>query len=96
MIVSLENVPEYVMRGYVMIVSLQNFPKHLEKLRKKEIPKMRISTEPFYKLFSVVHNYFLSMFLFIKRIYDDRISPKCLRKLRKIARKGKPENANIY
>ena len=39
MIVSLENVPEYVMRGYVMIVSLQNFPKHLEKLRKKEIQK---------------------------------------------------------
>ena len=43
MIVSLENVPEYVMRGYVMIVSLQIFPKHLEKLRQKEIPKMRIS-----------------------------------------------------
>ena len=36
MIVSLENVPEYVMRGYVMIVSLQNFPKNriLENLLK--------------------------------------------------------------
>ena len=45
---------------------------------------MRISTEPFYKLFSVVHNYFLSMFLFIERIYDDRIS---IRKLRKITEK---------
>ena len=96
MIVSLENVPEYVMRGYVMIVSLQNFPKHLEKLRKKEIPKMRISTKPFYKLFSVVHNYFLWMFLIIERIYDDRIPPKCLQKHRKFVDDGKPENANIY
>ena len=71
-------------------------PQKLRKLRKMKNLKMRISTKPFYKLFSVVHNYFLSMFLFIERIYDDRISPKCIRKLRKITRKGKPENANIY
>ena len=49
-----------------------------------------------YKLFSVVHNYFLWMFQIIERIYDDRIPPKCPQKLRKIAKKGKPENANIY
>ena len=79
-----------------MIVSAQNVPKNLENLRKRENMKMRISTEPFYKLFSVVHDYFLSIFLFIDRRYDDRISPKCLRKLRKITRKGIPENANIY
>ena len=34
MIVSLEHVPEYVIRGYVMIVSLQNFPKNIENLLK--------------------------------------------------------------
>ena len=135
-----------------MIVSLENVPKNLENLRKTWNLKMRISTKSFYKLFSVVHNYFLwmfliierkyvdrippkcpkklrkncekkekrktwkceylpshftnfsvwftttflSMFLSIERIYDDRISPKCIRKLRKITRKGKPENANIY
>ena len=64
-----------------MIVSLQNVSENLEKLREKENLKMRISTKPFYKLFSVVQNYFLSMFLFIERIYDDRISPACPRKL---------------
>ena len=74
-----------------MIVSLQNVPENLEKLREKENLEMRISTKPFYKLFSVVHNYFLWMCLIIERIYDDRIS-KCPQKLRKIARKGKPEN----
>ena len=73
-----------------------NIPKNLEYLRKKENLKTRISTKPFYKLFSVVHNYFLWMFLIIERIYDDRISPKCPRKLRKIVKKGKPETANIY
>ena len=46
-----------------MIVSLQNVSENLEKLREKENLKMRISTNPFYKLFSVVHNYILSMFL---------------------------------
>ena len=79
-----------------MIVSLQNVSENLEKLREKENLKMRISTKPFYKLFSVAQNYFLSMFLFIERIYDDRISPKCPRKLRKFSDNGKPENVNIY
>ena len=41
-----------------MIVSLENVPKNLENLREMENLKMRISTKPFYKLFSVVHNYF--------------------------------------
>ena len=80
----------------MIIVSLQDVPENLEKLRKKENLKMRISTKPFYKLFSVVHNYFLWMFQIIERVYNDRISPKCPRKLRKIAKKGKSENANIY
>ena len=39
---------------------------------------------------------FLSMFLFIERIYDDLISPKCPQKLWKFADNGKPENVNIY
>ena len=73
-----------------------NVPENLEKLRKKENLKMRISTKPCYKLFSVVHNYFLWMFQIIERIYDDRISPKCPQKLRKFAKKWKPENVNIY
>ena len=80
----------------MMIVSLQNVPENLEKLWKKENMKMRISTKPFYKLFIVVHNYFLWMFNIIERIYDDRIPSKCHQKLIKIARKGKPGNANIY
>ena len=79
-----------------MIVSLENVPKNLENLRKTWNLKMRISTKSFYKLFSVVHNYFLWMFLIIERKYVDRIPPKCPKKLRKIAKKGKPENANIY
>ena len=74
-----------------MIVSLPKCPQKLRKCAKNENLKMPISTKPFYKLFSVVHNYFLSMFLFIERIYDDRIPPKCSQKLRKFA-----ENANIY
>ena len=41
-----------------MIVSLQNVSENLEKLREKENLKMRISTKPFYKLFSGVQNYF--------------------------------------
>ena len=41
-----------------MIVSLENVPKNLENLREMENLKMRISTNPFYKLFSVVHSYF--------------------------------------
>ena len=86
----------YSLRGYMMIVSLQNVSENLEKLREKENLKMPISTKPFYKLFSTVHNYFLWTFLIIERIYDYLISPKCIRKLRKITRKRKPENANIY
>ena len=70
-----------------MIVSLQNVPKNMEKLREKEYLEMRISTKPFYKLFSVVDNYFLWMFLIIERICDDRIPPKCSQKLRKCAGK---------
>ena len=80
----------------MMIVSAQNIPKNLENLRKKENLKMRISTKPCYKIFNVVHNYFLWMFLIIERIYDDGIPPKCPRKLRKIAKKRKPGNANMY
>ena len=84
------------LRGYMTIVSLQNVPENLEKLWKKENLKMRISTKPFYKLFSVVHNYFLWMFHIIERIYDDRIPPTCPQKLRKCADNGTPENVNIY
>ena len=80
----------------MMIVSAQNVPKNIEKLREKEYLKMRISTNPFYKRFSVVHNYFLWMFLIIERIYDDRIPPKCPQKLRKCAKIWKTENVNIY
>ena len=72
-----------------MIVSLENVPKNLENLREMENLKMRISTKPFYKLFSVVHNNFQWMFLVIDRIYDDRIPPKCPQKLRKCAKNGK-------
>ena len=86
----------YSLRGYMMIVSLQNVSENLEKLREKENLKMPISTKPFYKLFSTVHNYFLWMFLIIERIYDDRIPRKCSQKLRKFAKNLKPENANIY
>ena len=50
---------------------------------------MRISTKPFYKLFSVVHNNFQWMFLVIDRIYDDRIPPKCPQRLRKYAKNKK-------
>ena len=52
-------------------------PNNLENLRKNESMKMGISTKPLYKLFSVVHNYFLWMLQIIERIYDDRIPPKC-------------------
>ena len=76
--------------------ALQNVPENIEKLREKEYLEMRISTKPFYKLFSVVHNYFLWMFLIIERIYDDRISSKCPRKLRKFPKIWKTENVNIY
>ena len=79
-----------------MIVSLQNVPDNLEKFREKENLEMGISTKRFYKLFSVVHNYFLWMCLIIGRIYDDRIPLKCPQKLWKFADNGKPENANIY
>ena len=97
MIVSLENVPKNVMRGYVMIVSLQIFPKHLEKLRQKEIPKMRISTKPFYKLFSVVHNYFSmnvskSLIGYMMIVSLQNVS----KNLENLRENGKPENANIY
>ena len=53
----------------MMMVSLEDVTENLENLREKENLKMRISTKPFYKLFSVVHNYFLWMFLVIDRIY---------------------------
>ena len=76
----------------MMIVSLKNVPKNIEKLREKEYLEMRIYT----KLFSVVQNDFLWMFLIIERIYDDRISSKCPRKLRKFAKIWKTENVNIY
>ena len=79
----------YSLRGYMMIVSLQNVSENLEKLREKENLKMPISTNPFYKLFSTVHNYFLWMFLIIERIYDDRIHPKCPQKLRKCSKNEK-------
>ena len=69
-----------------MIVSLQNVSENLEKLREKENLKMPISTKPFYKLFSTVHNYFQWMCLISERIYDDRIPPKCSQKLRKFAK----------
>ena len=82
--------------GYMMIVSLQHVPKNLENVQIMGHLKMWISTKPCYKLFSVVHNYFLWMFQIMERIYDDRISRKRPRKLRKIVEKGKPENANIY
>ena len=72
-----------------MIVSLENVPKNLENLRKTWNLKMRISTKSFYKLFSVVHNYFLWMFLIIERKYVDRIPPKCPKKLRKCAKNEK-------
>ena len=39
MIVSLENVPEYAMRGYVMFVSLQHFPKKRRKFAKNLKPE---------------------------------------------------------
>ena len=72
-----------------MIVSLENVPKNLENLREKENLKMRISTNPFYKLLSVVHSYFQWMFLVIDRIYDDGIPPKCPQKRRKCAKNKK-------
>ena len=56
---------------------------------------MRISTKSFYKLFSVVQNYFQWMCLISERIYEDRIPRKCSQKLRKFAKKGKPKNAYI-
>ena len=68
----------------------------LRKCAKNEKLKMRISTKPFYKLFSVVHNNFQWMCLISERIYDDRIPLKCSQKLRKFAKNLKPENANIY
>ena len=52
----------------MMIVSLQNVLKNLENLREKENLKMRIYTNPFYKLFCVVHSYFQWMFQVIDRI----------------------------
>ena len=75
------------LRGYMMIVSLQNVPENLEKLWEKENLKMRISTKPFYKRFSVVHNYFLWMFLIIERIYDDRIAPNIPKNLEYLRKK---------
>ena len=66
----------------MMIVSPKMHSKSLENLQKNESVKMRISTKPFYKLFSVVHNYFLCIFQIIGRIYDDPIAQNNLEKLR--------------
>ena len=54
---------------------------------------MRISTKSCYKLFNVVHNYFLCIFQIIERIYDDPIPQN---NFRKIAKNGKLENVNIF
>ena len=78
-----------------MIVSLPKCSQKLKKICRNGKPENANIYQTFYKLFSVVHNYFLGMFLIIERIYDDRIPPKCPQKLRKFA-DGKPENANIY
>ena len=63
-----------------MIVSIQNVPKSLENVRKTWNLKMRISTKPFYKLFSVVHVNFQWMCLIIERIiwwsYPSKMIPK--------------------
>ena len=66
------------------------------KICQKWKPENANISKPFYKLFSVVYNYFLWMLQIIERIYDDRIPPKCPQILRKIAKNLKPENANIY
>ena len=57
--------------------------KTFKNLREKEKLKMRISTKPWYKLFSMIQNYFLWMFQIIERIYDDPIPQNKLEKLRK-------------
>ena len=80
----------------LLTVSLPNVLKNLEKLPKKENLKMRISTEPFYKLFRVVHNYFLSMLLFIERMMMIVSLQNVSENLEKLRENGKPENANIY
>ena len=77
------------LKGYMMIVCLENVPKNLENLREKKNLKMRIYTNPFYKLFCVVHSYFQCMFEVIDRICDDRIPLKCPQKLSKCAKNGK-------
>ena len=79
-----------------MIVSLENVPKNLENLRKTWNLKMRISTKSFYKLSSLVYNYFLWMFLIIERNLLTVSLPNVLKNLEKLPKKGKPENANIY
>ena len=62
----------------------QNAHKNLENLRKNESMKMRISTKPLYKLFSVVHNYFQCIFHIIESIHDDDpIAQNNFEKLRK-------------
>ena len=80
----------------MMIVSLQNVPKNLEKLRKKENMKSEYLLNHSINFSVWFTTTFYECFYIIERIYDDRISPKCPRKLRKIVKKGKPENANIY
>ena len=78
-----------------MIVSLQNVPKNLPNVRNIEKRKLRISTKPFYKLFSVVHNYIQLMCLSLKR-YMMIVSLQNVPKNSKHCEKGKPENVNIY
>ena len=61
------------LRGYMMILSPKMHPKLRKFAKNDESLKMWISTKSCYKLFSVVHNYFLCIFQIIERIYDDRM-----------------------
>ena len=61
-------------------------PTCTQKLIKfaKKLKHENISTKPLYKLFSVVHNYFVCIFQIIERIHDDDpIAQNNLEKLRK-------------
>ena len=90
MIGSLENVPECVMRGYVMIVSLQNVPRKFAKNLKPpkcEYPPSHLQT---FQCGSKLLSMYIS-----NRVYGDCIFPTCSQKLKKNCRKGKPENAKI-
>ena len=74
-----------------MFPKLRNFANNLKP------ENANIYQVIFTNFFSVVHNYFLLwMFLIIERKYVDLIPAKCPQKLRKCAKKRKPENGNIY